>query len=160
MTGERGNSDLVCRIEQFFDANHVMALATISASGPHVANLFYVRDGLSLVWVSDSGTRHSQDLSRNPMVAATIAPDVSDYLAVRGAQIAGNAHLVMEIEQRDRLLDLLVKRYKFLARMEGGPVRMKSAFQKAGVYRLTPTRIVLIDNSLGFGHKEELLVGH
>jgi len=71
MTEEFGNSDLVCRIEQFFDANHVMALGTTSSSGPHVANLFYVRDGLSLVWVSDSGTRHSQDLSRNSLVAAS-----------------------------------------------------------------------------------------
>jgi len=158
MTEPQGNCDLILRIEQFLDANHVMALATNGEAGLHAANLFYARDGLSLIWVSDSGTRHSQDLINNPMVAATVAPDVSDYHAVRGVQIAGNAHLVNELGERDRLLSLLAKRYKFLASVENESDRMKSAFEKAGIYRLTPSRIVLIDNSRGFGHKEELLL--
>ncbi len=149
-------SDLSARIEQFIDAYHVMSLATTSGEGPHAANLFYIRDRLSLVWVSDPTTQHSRDLAGNARVAATIAPDVSDYPAVRGVQLTGEARLVTEFTRRTRLLALLICRYNFLARLDAGPEKMKTAFQKAGVYRLTPSRIVLIDNSRGFGHKETL----
>jgi len=157
MTELSNDGDLVWRIRQFLDANHVMSLATIGAAGPHAANLFYAREGLALIWVSDAETRHSSDLAGNTTAAATIAPDVADYRAVKGIQITGNAHRVAEAGERRRLLGLLGQRYPFLAAMADGPEQMQNAFEKAGVYRLTPSRIVLIDNARGFGHKEILL---
>jgi uncharacterized protein YhbP (UPF0306 family) len=163
MAEASNDHDLAHRIEQFLDANHVLSLATISTAGPditpHAANLFYARDGLALIWVSDAQTRHSQDLEKNPAVAATIAPDVADYQAVRGLQIAGTARRVAETGERDRLLGLLIRRYPFLAAIASAPESMQGALVKAGVCRLTPSRIVLIDNARGFGHKECLLPG-
>jgi len=149
---------LASRIKQFLDENHVMAMATASRLTPHAVNLFYVRDGFSLIFVSARESRHAQDLFANPIVSATVAPDVADYPAVRGVQITGTARVVTEVEQRARLLRLLAERYEFLGRMATAPERLKTALEQAGVYRLASNRIVLIDNSLGFAHKEELVV--
>lgn len=72
------------------------------------------------------------------------------------AQIHGTAHRVTDLDERGRLLALLVQRYSFLAKPKDAPAKMASAFDSAAVYRLEPARVVLIDNSLGFGHKDTL----
>ena len=150
--------DLGDRIARFLDDNHVMSLATVARSEPHAASLFYARDGFGLVWVSDPDSRHSRDLEADARVAATIAPDTADHARVRGAQIHGVARRVRDIDERARLLALLVQRYAFLAKPKDAPPKMAAAFDAAGVYRLQPARIVLIDNSRGFGHKDTLVL--
>lgn len=151
-------SEIAQRIVRFLDANHVMSLATAGASGPHAASLFYVRDGLGVVWVSDPNTRHSRDLEADARVSATVAPDTSDYALIRGVQIHGAAHRVMDIDERHRLLGLLGQKYSFLTRPKNASTKMAAALESAAVYRLEPARVVLIDNSLGFGHKDTLVL--
>ncbi len=148
--------DLSGRIAAFLDLYHVMSLATSGPDGAHAANLFYVRDGLSLFWVSDADTRHSRDLEANPRVAATIAPDYTDFAAIRGVQMHGEARRVSEIAQRARILLLMVRRYPFLGRLAEAPAALRAAYERIPVYQLTPADIVLIDNTKGFGHKETL----
>ncbi len=144
------------RIAAFLDAHHVMSLATAGAEGPHAASLFYVRDGMSLAWVSDPGSRHSRDLAAEPRVAATVAPDYTDYAAIRGVQIAGTAEAVPDLAARARLLALFTRRFSFLTRPDAAAAMVLKAFSGATLYRLTPVRMVLIDNTRGFGHKETL----
>lgn len=151
-------SEVAERIARFLDANHVMSLATAGATGPHAASLFYARDGFGLVWVSDPNSRHSRDLEADASVSATVAPDTSDHTLIRGAQIHGAAHRATAIDERGRLLALLVQRFPFLARPKDASPKMAAAFDSAAVYRLEPSRIVLIDNSLGFGHKDTLVL--
>ncbi len=151
-----GQGDLESRIITFLDTCHVMSLSTTSDLGPHAASLFYVRDGLALAWVSSAEARHSRDVMAEPRVAATIAPDVSDYAAIKGLQIAGLAEAVTGVIERARLLGLLGLRYAFLNALADAPAKMAASFASATVYRLKPQRLVLIDNSLGFGHKETL----
>ena len=40
-----------------------------------------------------------------------------------------------------------------------GPPALREAYQRVEFYRLVPTRLVLIDNSRGFGHKDTLELG-
>lgn len=152
------SGDLAERIAQVLDANHVMSLATSGVDGAHAASLFYARDRLSLIWVSEARTRHSSELDRDHRVAATIAPDTSDHRAIYGIQVHGAAECVADSTERRRLLGLLTARYSFLAVLESAPAKVANAFLKANVYRLKPARIVLIDNRLGFGHKETLVL--
>jgi uncharacterized protein YhbP (UPF0306 family) len=149
-------SELAERIVRFLDTNHVVSLATAGSLGPHAASLFYVRDGFGLVWVSDPNSRHARDLEADARVSATVAPDTSGYALIRGAQIHGTAYRVTDLDERGRLLALLVQRYSFLAKPKDASAKMASAFDSAAVYRLEPARVVLIDNSLGFGHKDTL----
>ena len=151
-------SEVAERIARFLDANHVMSLATAGSLGPHAASLFYVRDGFGVVWVSDPNSRHSRDLEADARVSATVAPDTADYALVRGVQIHGTAHRVTDIDERRRLLALLVQRYSFLARPKDASAKMAAALDSAAVYRLEPLRVVLVDNSLGFGHKDTLVI--
>lgn len=144
------------RIAAFLDAHHVMSLATCGPQGPHAANLFYARDGFVLLWVSDPNSRHSAELKANSRVAATIAPDYRDFGEVCGMQICGEAERITDASESQRARTLLKARYPFLKRLADGPPAMKDAYESAEVYRLDPHRMVIIDNRLGFGHKDIL----
>lgn len=151
------SGDLAERVVRLLDASHVMSLATCGIDGAHAASLFYARDGLSLLWVSEPRTRHSSELDLDHRVAATIAPDTSDHRAIHGLQVHGTAECITDGIERRRLLGVLTARYSFLAALERGSAKIADAFLKASVYRLKPARIVLVDNRLGFGHKETLV---
>jgi uncharacterized protein len=151
MTTELGQ-----RISDFLAAHHVMSLATLGPSGPHATSLFYACDGLMLVWLSQRDSQHSQEIEVCPNVAATVAPDYTDFTEIRGVQITGAAHRIVAADERMRCLAQLKVRYSFLGQLATGPSKLRQAYAQADVYRLQPTRIVLIDNTRGFGHKEML----
>jgi uncharacterized protein YhbP (UPF0306 family) len=148
-------SELRGRIEAFLAAHHVMSLATIGREGPHAASLFYAPDGLSLIWISDPASRHSRDIDAEPRVAATVATDYAHFERIRGLQIWGAARRV-EQNDRARYLTLLEARYAFLKHSAEGPKKMHDAYAQSAIYRLDPGRIVLIDNTRKFGHKDTL----
>jgi uncharacterized protein YhbP (UPF0306 family) len=150
------NIELSRQIGSFLAVHHVMSLATIGSSGPHATSLFYACDGLALVWVSEPDTRHSREIEADPRVAATVAPDYSDFAAIRGVQIAGTARRIVAADDRNHHLAQLEARYPFLGQLAAGPLKLRQAYARTAVYRLQPARIVLIDNSRGFGHKETL----
>ncbi|HEY7300162.1 MAG TPA: pyridoxamine 5'-phosphate oxidase family protein [Xanthobacteraceae bacterium] len=144
------------RIIEFLDANYVMSLATSGSCGPHAANVFYARDGLALLWVSDCTTRHSTELEGDPRVAATVAPDCFEFDDIRGVQISGRARLIRDAAERATSRRILEARYPRLKRLSESPAALRDAYLGAAFYRLEPERMVLIDNSRGFGHKETI----
>jgi uncharacterized protein len=153
------SADTAIRIAAFLDANHVMSLATCGAEGPHAASVFYVRDGLALLWVSDPESRHSAQLEANARVAATIAPDYFDYDDIRGVQLSGQARVITDASERANARLILHARYPYLQRISENRQALREAYQRMEFYRLEPTRLVLIDNSCGFGHKDILELG-
>jgi hypothetical protein len=153
------NEELAERLSAFLDAHHVLSLATVGPNGPHAANLFYARDGFALLWVSDSASQHSIQLEADGRVAATIAMDYSEYAQIRGMQISGRARRITDMAERARARMLLEARYAFLKILAEGSSAVSAAYEQAQFYRLDPTRLVLIDNSRGFGHKETLELG-
>ena len=150
------NSNLSHEIGSFLATHHVMSLATCGAVGAHAANLFYACDGLALIWVSEPDTQHSRYIDADPRVAATVAPDYSDFTSIRGVQITGAARRVLAVDERMRHLAQLEARYPFLRQLAAGPPKLREVYARTAVYRLQPARIVLIDNTKGFGHKETL----
>ena len=150
------NIELGRQIGSFLAAHHVMSLATLGSHGPHATNLFYACDGLALLWVSDPDTQHSREIEADPRVSATVAPDYSDFAIIRGVQITGAAHRIEAADERMRCLAQLKVRYSFLGQLATGPSKLRQAYAQADVYRLQPTRIILIDNTRGFSHKEML----
>jgi len=152
------NTELAQQIGSFLAAHHVLSLATFGPSGPHATNLFYACDGLALVWVSDPDTQHSRDIEADPRVAATVAPDYSDFADIRGLQISGTARRIAAAAEQASSLAQMEARYPFLKRLAEGPPKLRDAYARTGVYRLQPSRIVLIDNTKGFGHKQTLVL--
>ena len=144
------------RIAAFLDAHRVMSLATSGPRGPHAANVFYARDDFTLVWVSGPDSEHSRHVVARPRVAATIAADCLDYADLKGVQIHGDARRIDQSAERSRARARLERRFDFLCRIRLGPAALRQAYENAEFYCLEPSRIVLIDNSRGFGFKETL----
>lgn len=146
------------RIAEFLAAHHVVTLATGGGGAVHAASLMYALDGFSLIWMSDPKSRHSQELESNPRVSATIAPDYTDFAAIRGLQIAGTAARLTAAGDILHGTALMLGRYGFLRALATGPESLRNAFSRSGFYRLQPETITLIDNTVSFGHKETLTV--
>lgn len=149
------NGDLAARIAIFLDAHHVMSLATCGAQGPHAANLFYARDGLSLLWVSNRQSTHSANIGTNPHVSASIAPDYRDFEEICGLQIFGSAHQLNDGAECYSARAVLAARYPTLQLLSDRPM-IERAYASAETYRLVPNRIIMIDNRRGFAHKDTL----
>ncbi len=111
---------------------------------------------MALVWLSEPTARHSRELEANSRVAATVAPDYSDFATIKGVQITGTARRIMAKDKRRQYLALLEARYSFLRQLAVGTLELREAHAQSAVYRLKPLRMVFIDNTKGFGHKETL----
>lgn len=133
-----------------------MSLATAGPDGPHAANLFYARDGLDLLWVSEPSSRHSVAIEASGCAAATIAMDYSDFPEIQGLQISGRAFRVIDESSRQHARRCLEARYPFLHAAANAPEELRNPYERAQWYRLEPDRITIIDNTRGLGFKQTL----
>jgi uncharacterized protein len=145
------NSEAALRA--FLAAENTLALATISDSGEPVATpLFYIcGEDLTLYWLSSPDSRHSRNLSARPRASATVFAHVSHWEDIRGAQMEGHAGAA-GIEAREAMLD------KYRRRFELGP-GLEGAIARSTLYVFRPEWVRYMDNSLGFGFREELRLG-
>jgi len=82
------------------EENRIMTLATWGADGPWATPVIYAWEptssGVSLYFMSRLSTRHAQNISARPRVAAAIHPNETRPL--RGLQIEGAVTLLRETE--------------------------------------------------------------
>ena len=156
-------SELRLRLLAFLHHHDTISLATIGPVGePQAAAVFYVADsGLDLYFLSDPQSRHGRNLAREPRVAATIQADGQNWREITGLQIEGTATKIGGARENARVAQLFAERFDFLRALsgdedEGGPVALRGPIADSRIYILRPAWIRLIDNRLGFGHKEEL----
>lgn len=155
MTGVDQAARNVERREQALDylARHtVMSLATHGQQGLWAAAVFYASDDFNLYFLSAGHTRHGQNLSDNPRAAATIQENYADWPAIQGIQLEGNVTLLSG-DQRDAAVALYLNKFSFL---QNAGQALQSQLQKVNWYRLSPDRFYFVDNSLGFGHRDEI----
>jgi uncharacterized protein YhbP (UPF0306 family) len=136
----------------------VLSLATVADGTAHAASVMFAVDDFSLYWTSDPGTRHSLAIERSAHVAATVAPDYADFRLIRGLQIAGRARRLGEANEAAHARELLRRRFPFLRELDGMPIALRAALDKAAYYRLDPDTITLIDNTKGFGNRHTLRI--
>jgi uncharacterized protein YhbP (UPF0306 family) len=155
------NEPLRRQILEFLNAHHVLSLATCSADGPWAAALFYVCDAdLNLYFLSDPATRHCRDIERDARVAVTVNLNHADWTEIRGLQIGARAAAVAAGE-REAIEQHYLERFPDIRALVTEP-RVPQAqaiaqrFTASRFYRIAPQRIRLIDNTRGFGYREEL----
>lgn len=153
--GKEMSTGLRLRIEAFLEAHHVMSLATSGPEGPWSAAVFYASDGLMLYFISAPGSRHSRDIEASGCAAATIHGDVGNWREVRGIQLEGEAARVGGTE-RAAALARYARKFPLIADLSSAPREIAAAMTRMEWYRLSPRRVRLVDNTLGFGHREEL----
>ena len=136
----------------FLAAHNTLTLATIGPEGqPHACALFYAAaPDFALYFLSESKTRHAQHIGDGAQVAATIETNNQDWKSIRGLQLHGWAQPCRGSDEQTARATYAV-RFPFVAKAEtlAGPLA------KASYYKITPDWMRLIDNTQGFGHKEE-----
>lgn len=140
------------RLKQFLTAHTTLTLATLTEDGrPQAAALFYAEmSDLSLIFISEQRVGHSQNIARDGRVAVTIYADGQQWQAIRGVQLEGHC-LALSGEAAQSARAAYLAKYPFIAADE----RLAKMLAQVTFYQITPTWLRLIDNSLGFGHKEE-----
>lgn len=136
----------------YLAAHQVMTLATNGPQGLWAAAVFYAHDGFRLYFLSSGHTRHAQNIAISPLVAATIQEDYADWGEIKGIQLEGEVEQ-LDGHEREEAIALYRTRHPFL---HNPPVAIASALRKVNWYRLTPLRLYFVDNSRGFGHRDEI----
>ncbi|MCL4299689.1 MAG: pyridoxamine 5'-phosphate oxidase family protein [Anaerolineae bacterium] len=146
------DDELRTRLKQFLAAHTTLTLATLAEDGrPQAAPLFYAEmDDLSLIFISEQRVRHSQNVARDRRVAAAIYADGQQWQTIRGVQIEGVC-TALSGQAAQAAQAVYLAKYPFIA----ADLLLARLFQKVTFYKISPAWLRLIDNSRGFGYKEE-----
>lgn len=132
--------------------HQVMTLAVSSAGDIWAAAVFYVNLEYSLYFLSAGHTRHARCMAANPRVAATIQEDYDDWREIKGIQLEGSVRLLAGAD-REKAIALYREKYPVVA---SPAAAIAAALAGVNWYQVSPARLYFIDNSKGFGHREEV----
>jgi uncharacterized protein YhbP (UPF0306 family) len=139
------------RLLSFLRDHQVLTLAVCTGQGAHAAALFYVVDDqLRFYVVSDPQSVHGTAMQAGTRLAGTVQRDQQQWHQIQGVQFHGPC-LALQGPARDQGWALYTTRFPFLLSQ---PV-LTAALAKTALWRLEPDWMRLVDNRLGFGHKEE-----
>jgi uncharacterized protein YhbP (UPF0306 family) len=149
-------------IAVFLQGHTTLTLATVGPRcEPAAAAVFYAHDDdLALYFLSEESTAHARNLAANPAVAATVQADGQDWRSIRGLQLAGRAGPVAGAEVA-HAVSLYGRKYAFVAALlagGSGPGVLAGPLARARFYVLRPSWLRLVDNTVGFGYKQELVL--
>jgi uncharacterized protein len=134
-----------------------MTLATSGPEGIWAADVFFAANNLSrLYFLSSPDSRHARNTLAAAPVAGTIHPEAgSDWRAIRGLQLEGDVLLVPE-SGRAAAERVYFAKFPFAARLlqPDSDVAVRTSSTK--FFALQVRRMFLVDNSLGFGNRQEL----
>ncbi len=130
------------RITGFIHKHHIFTLATAANNIPYTCTCFYVYlDEFNLlVFTSDQGTRHVDELLAQPRVAGTIALETTMIGKIQGIQFTGTSAL-LEGDMYETALSAYLKKF---------PI---ATFKKLILWSIQPDFIKMTHNRLGFGTK-------
>jgi uncharacterized protein YhbP (UPF0306 family) len=130
------------RIVRFFRKHHVLTIATSIENEPWCANCFYVYlpERNSLVFTTDTDTRHGREFLENNIVAGTVVLETHIIGRIRGVQFQG-----IISEPSGELLEAAKRSY-----LQRFPVAM---LMETHLWIVDLTHIKMTDNRLGFGKK-------
>ena len=129
-------------IVEFINKHYLLALATSKDNLVYCCNVYYVfnQENNSLIFSSDTKTKHAQDFIANPNVAGTIALETKEISKIQGVQLLGE---IQELngEKLKIAKEQYIKAYPYARLMETHLWEMELTFAK------------MTHNRLGFGKK-------
>lgn len=156
------NQQLEQKICSYLEICNTISLATAAGDIPHAAAVFYVSIGFNLYFLSNPNSRHGGNLTQNPMVSGTINEDYSNWLQIKGIQLEGRVECIGGILKHARIVKAYVKKFPNVADFLLSPHKLGKGIakkvSKVNFYQIWPAKIYFLDNSLGFGHREELSI--
>ncbi len=152
------------QVLRYLDAHSTITLCTAKDGRAHGATVFYVNSGFVLYFLSSPGSRHVADLTDNPRVAGTISEDCNSWRDIKGIQLEGTVRPMGTILENISLAKAYAKKIPGVSDLLFSPSSLDlTVIKKIGgviFYELTPQRICFIDNSISFGHREDLLLSN
>jgi len=141
--------DLTRTLHDFLGELSTLSLATVDENGqPHAANLYFAPDAhLNLYFTSNPKSAHARHVTHNPFVAATVYAPVTMWQRIKGVQLHGTCQ---PTDPGEFAIIWGVYREKFPFIDD-----VRDMVRSQTFYRLTPTWIRWIDNTVRFGHKVE-----
>lgn len=134
--------------------HNVMTLATVGPDGPWAAAVFYANDGFELYFLSSLKSRHGVNIGGRADVSAAIQEDYRDWREIKGIQLEGRA-VELKGDEKRAAIDCYGRKFPFI---RAGVAQIASALALVSWFRLAPSRFYFIDNSLGLGHRDELVL--
>lgn len=135
------------------DQYRLMTIATLRPDGwPQATMVSYANDGLLLYFVISRQSQKYTNIDRDSRVSIVVGRDFDDPAQIKALSIAANASEVRDPRQRERAIELILKRHPALAKL-GGPDLKHSA-----VMRAYCSIVTILDYSKGFGHSDLLTV--
>ncbi len=132
----------------------LMTIATLRADGwPQATMVNYANEGLLLYFIISKQSQKYANIDRDSRVSIVVGRDFDDPSQIKTLSIAANASEVRDPAQRDRAIELVLKRHPALEKL-GGPDLKHSA-----VMRAYCSIVTILDYSKGFGHSDMLTVG-
>lgn len=137
-----------------------MTLATCAGDAPWAATVFFASDDLRLYFFSSPESRHCQNLSANAKVAVTVQEDYQDWRQIKGIQLEGRVELVDGVVAKAKAMAIYAIKYPDVIKLFTDPSSgiFHKAFLKVKFYRVVPEKLFFIDNSAGFGKRQELVL--
>jgi uncharacterized protein YhbP (UPF0306 family) len=152
--------ELKRQVLEYLQAHNTMTLATCADNVPWAATVFYASEDLSLYFFSAPDSRHCENISVNTKVAVTVQEDYRDWRQIKGLQLEGTVVPVDSMIEKGKALAIYARKYPDVIELFTDPSSgvFHRAFLKVKFYRVTPERVLFIDNSQGFGKRQELVL--
>ena len=117
--------------------------------------MFYASDGCSLIFLSSPASRHCLNLAQDARCAATIQEDYRDWTQIKGIQLEGRVSQLAGEEER-LAQQLYGEKFPIVRALASLPPAIAKALEQVRWFRLVTEHIYFIDNSKGFGHRDEI----
>jgi uncharacterized protein YhbP (UPF0306 family) len=149
-------------ILKYMESHNTLSLATEYEGLPHAAAVFYVNIGFDLYFLSSPTSRHAQNFFHNHNVSGTINEDYSNWLLIKGIQLEGQVESLGGILKNRGIAKTYVEKFPNVADFIFSPQKLGQAIAKkvakVEFYKLMPSKIYFINNEIGFGYREELIL--
>lgn len=146
------------QVLEYLASHNTMTLATCAGAAPWAATVFFASDDLRLYFFSAPQSRHCLNLAANPKVAVTVQEDYQDWRQIKGVQLEGRVELVDGVVAKAKAMAIYAIKYPEVITLFTDPNSgiFHKAFLKVKFYCVVPEKLFFIDNSAGFGKRQEL----
>ena len=143
------------QVQSYLREHHVMTLASQGDEGVWAAAVFYANDGFATYFLSSPTSRHGRNLVGNPRASAAVHEDYADWREIKGVQMEGSTSMLAG-EEEEKARRLYGAKFPVVGNLEQAPAFIVKALANVRWYKLVPERLYFIDNSVTFGHRDEI----
>jgi uncharacterized protein YhbP (UPF0306 family) len=118
--------------------------------------VFYASHGFDLYFLSSPRSRHAGDIALSGRAAATVQEDYAEWSEIMGVQLEGSVEMLSGSDEA-RAKSLYGSKFPFASGAATAPDAIAAALARVRWYRLAATRAWFVNNTLGFGHRDQVL---